>query len=78
MDFDEASAELPVKYAQALRLRSQGLSGVHIAALLDVPPDSIDALLHLADAKVAALRPPPSTAETNPEPTTRSNEVNRP
>ena len=76
MDFDEAIAELPAKYAQALRLRGDGLSGAHIAELLEIPADSIDPLLQLAEAKLAALRPPPPTAEETAEPT-RSSESAR-
>lgn len=55
MRFEEAIAGLPATYAEALRLRRQGLSGQEITVLLGVPPDSIDTLLQLAEAKLAAI-----------------------
>ena len=61
MDFDEAIAELPTAYAEALRLRGQGLATADIAELLGVPPESVDTLLQLAEAKLAALWPTPPT-----------------
>jgi DNA-directed RNA polymerase specialized sigma24 family protein len=57
VDYEEAIAGLPATYAEALRLRDKGLTGVHIAELLDVPPESVDPLLRLAEAKLAALWP---------------------
>lgn len=56
MDFDEAVAKLPAKYAEALRMRARGLTGAEIATQLDVPLDSVDTLLQLAEAKLVALR----------------------
>lgn len=55
MDADEALDALPPAYAQALRLRADGMSLADIAAALDVPPDAMDAHLLLAEAKLARL-----------------------
>jgi len=59
VDFDEAIAGLPATYAEALRLRRQGLTNADIAGRLEVPLASIDVLLRLAEAKLAALWPDP-------------------
>jgi DNA-directed RNA polymerase specialized sigma24 family protein len=56
VDLEDAIGELPAKYAEALRMRARGLTGTEIAARLDVPLDSVDTLLHLAEAKLAAVR----------------------
>jgi DNA-directed RNA polymerase specialized sigma24 family protein len=56
VDLDDPIGELPAKYAAALRMRARGLTGAEIAAQLDVPLDSVDTLLQLAEAKLAALR----------------------
>lgn len=68
MDFDEAIAGLPPKYAEALRLRREGRTGVDIAARLEVPPESIDVLLQLAEAKLAALWSSSATQEDDGAP----------
>jgi DNA-directed RNA polymerase specialized sigma24 family protein len=54
---DETSAlkALPEPYARALRLRAEGLRDAEIAATLDVPTVSVEPLLRIADAKLAAL-----------------------
>lgn len=48
-------AALPAKYAEALRLRDQGIPVPEIAARLDVPLASATALMRLAEAKLARL-----------------------
>ncbi|SDJ03773.1 Patatin-like phospholipase [Lentzea albidocapillata subsp. violacea] len=53
---DEVLHALPTTYAQALHLRELGASAVEIAHRLDVPVDSVDALLRLAEAKLASIR----------------------
>lgn len=53
---DDATGRLPTTYAAALRLREIGSTTEEIAAALDVPPESVDTLLRLAEAKLATLR----------------------
>lgn len=48
-------AALPGNYAEALRLAGLGLPVGEIASQLDVPVPSVDALLRLAEAKLASL-----------------------
>lgn len=55
MDADEALAALPEVYADALRLRAQGLAGAEIAMRVGVPGSAVDALLRLGAAKLARL-----------------------
>jgi DNA-directed RNA polymerase specialized sigma24 family protein len=55
MDRDAALAKLPEAYATALRLREAGLSDEAIAARLEIAPEAADALLRVADAKLAAI-----------------------
>jgi DNA-directed RNA polymerase specialized sigma24 family protein len=52
---DEALAMLPTPYAQALRLRRQGLDPAGIARELAVDDAAIGPLLRLAEAKLARL-----------------------
>jgi NTE family protein len=52
---------LPFTYAQALHLREQGMIAHDIARRLDVPADCVDALLRLAEAKLAAVEQRGST-----------------
>lgn len=52
---DDALAALPAGYAEALRLRDQGEDIADIAERLDIPVDSVDPLLRLAEAKLASL-----------------------
>jgi DNA-directed RNA polymerase specialized sigma24 family protein len=60
MELDEAMAELPTAYAQALRLHGNGATNLDIATRLDIPLASVDTLVKLAEAKLTALlaRPP--------------------
>lgn len=55
MNVAEAMAALPVVYADALRLREEGVSPADIARTLEVPGDAVANLLRLADAKLARL-----------------------
>jgi DNA-directed RNA polymerase specialized sigma24 family protein len=56
VDRDEALAHLPEPYAVALRLRAVDSDDETIAAALDVPVQSVAALLEIADAKLAELQ----------------------
>ncbi|MDQ3153095.1 MAG: hypothetical protein M3R63_15725 [Actinomycetota bacterium] len=55
MDPDDARAALPEVYAEALRLRDQGLDQEEIAARLSVPVSAMASLLWLASAKLSTL-----------------------
>ena len=55
---------LPVAYAVALALRDAGLGTDEIAARMELPPQSMPALLELAEAKLSSLRSEP---EREPE-----------
>lgn len=61
--FDEAIAGLPALYADALRMRGEGLTDAAIAMQLNVPLESIEALMRLAEAKLAAQQTGLSTEE---------------
>jgi DNA-directed RNA polymerase specialized sigma24 family protein len=54
MDRDEALRLLPESYECALRLRDAGLSHL-IAGRLEIPPEAVTPLLHLAEAKLSRL-----------------------
>ncbi len=58
MDEDAVVAALPETYAKALRLRSLGVPPSEMADLLGVPVDALEALICLAEAKLARLRAP--------------------
>jgi hypothetical protein len=49
---------LPVVYAVALALRDAGLDLDEIAVRLELPAESMPALLEIAEAKLSSLRPP--------------------
>ena len=49
-------AALPESYAEALRLRAEGLSAPEIAARVDVPVEALETLISLAEAKLARHR----------------------
>jgi DNA-directed RNA polymerase specialized sigma24 family protein len=51
---EEALPSLPPAYADALRLRTRGLDRSAIAAALGVPRESVDPLIEVATAKLAA------------------------
>ena len=52
-DVDVDLAALPETYAEALRLRDEGLAGAAIAVRLDIPVESVEPLLEIAEAKLA-------------------------
>ena len=52
-------AALPETYALALELRAQGVPAAALAARTDVPIEALEALIHLAEAKLAALKKGP-------------------
>jgi DNA-directed RNA polymerase specialized sigma24 family protein len=54
MDVRQAIDQLPDAYAEALRLRDAGLAHL-IPKVLDIPPETVDALLRLAEAKLERL-----------------------
>lgn len=56
MDHDGERTQLPEAYAQALRLREDGLTADEIAARLNLEPEAGESLLRLADAKLAGVR----------------------
>ncbi len=55
VDADDVRAALPEVYAEALRLRDQGLDQEEIAARLSVPVSAMTSLLWLASAKLSTL-----------------------
>jgi len=66
MDEESTLARLPEGYAEALRLRRQGLDDAAIAERLRLEPQAVGPLLQLAEAKLAALGEPldePDSAE---------------
>jgi DNA-directed RNA polymerase specialized sigma24 family protein len=50
-----AVAELPIRYAVAVRLRDSGASDRTIATALAIDVDEVGLLLAMADAKLAAI-----------------------
>lgn len=54
MESSEAIELLPEAYAEALRLRQAGLED-SIPERLGIPPEAVDPLLRLAQAKLTAL-----------------------
>lgn len=55
MDHHQAIQMLPVAYATALRLHSQGTTPAGIAAHLEIPLEAVEPLLAIAHAKLAHL-----------------------
>ncbi len=55
---DDLLDQLPEPYAQALRLQRAGLGFAEIAEAVDVPPEAIETLLRLAEAKLSRLNQP--------------------
>lgn len=51
-----ALAKIPRPYPLALRLREQGVSRELIAECLEMEPEGLELLLHLAEAKLAAVQ----------------------
>ncbi|MFC9664679.1 hypothetical protein ACFVJ5_30980 [Nocardia sp. NPDC127606] len=51
-----AMDRLPFPYAEALRLRAAGISDAVIAQVLAVEVDSVESVLQMAEAKLAAIR----------------------
>jgi DNA-directed RNA polymerase specialized sigma24 family protein len=60
VDLDDARAALPEVYAEALRLRDQGLDRAEIGVRLSVPVSAMTSLLWLASAKLSELLAGPS------------------
>jgi len=52
----EAIEQLPGVYAEALRLRAAGLTWHDIGRRLGIEPEAVETLLHIAEAKLAAVR----------------------
>lgn len=65
MDLDTALGRMPQVYAEALRLRGDGLDALGIAERLLLPAESMPSLFKLADAKLAALMAPERPTEAN-------------
>ncbi|MDQ3989169.1 MAG: hypothetical protein M3291_08240 [Actinomycetota bacterium] len=55
MDAHDARGALPEVYAEALRLRDQGLDLDEIAARLSIPVSAMRSLFWLASAKLSTL-----------------------
>jgi DNA-directed RNA polymerase specialized sigma24 family protein len=55
MDRGTAIDRLPEAYANALRLYDQGHDNEAIAARLNLPPEAVGPLLHLATAKLQTI-----------------------
>jgi DNA-directed RNA polymerase specialized sigma24 family protein len=55
MNRELALSELTLAYAEALRLRDQGVDHAAIAARLDLPVEAVPNLLELAQAKLDTL-----------------------
>ena len=55
MDRDKALAKLPTAYAEAIRLREQGIDDASIASFLGLEPEAMDSLFRLAEAKLKRL-----------------------
>ena len=55
MDRQIAVSQLPDLHAQAIRLRDRGFDPSDIALELDLPAESMSAVLDIADAKLARL-----------------------
>ena len=55
VDRDKALAKLPTAYAEAIRLREQGIDDASIASFLGLEPEAMDSLFRLAEAKLKRL-----------------------
>lgn len=63
---DELLKLLPAMHAAALRLRAAGLDDEALADRLEIPPESVDPLIRIAEAKLVQLGESPPGTRADP------------